>query len=109
MWRYWGPHTAIPATCPTTGPPPRAMRRPGGGRGAGCSSPRRTPRPTRAALVRALPSIPALLRDAERVWVVLTEPTPPESREALLEAVEQTYRWREGADFRYVYVLLYQL
>jgi len=67
-----------------------------------------TPRPTRAALVRALPSIPALLRDAERVWVVLTEPTPPESREALLEAVEQTYRWREGADFRYVYVLLYE-
>jgi len=40
--------------------------------------------------------------------VVLTEPTPPESREALLEAVEQTYRWREGADFRYVYVLLYE-
>ncbi len=67
-----------------------------------------TSRPNRAALVRALPSIPALLRNADRVWVVLTDPTPPESREALLEAVEGTYRRREGADFRHVYILLYE-
>ena len=67
-----------------------------------------TSRPSRAALVRALPPISALLHNADRVWVVLTEPAPPESRQALLAALERTYRRREGVDFRYVYVLLYE-
>lgn len=63
---------------------------------------------SRAELVRAFPSLPALVKDAPRVWVVLTEPVPPQSREALLEVLEGTYVRREVADFRHVYVLLYE-
>jgi uncharacterized membrane protein len=63
---------------------------------------------SREEMVRALPPIEKALRGAGRVWVVMTTPSTVESREAILEAVEQAYRRKEFADFRYVWVLLYE-
>ncbi len=64
--------------------------------------------PSRAELVRAFPSLPVLVRQAERVWLVLGDPVPPAgSREALLEVTERSYRREQARDFGHVYVLLY--
>lgn len=63
---------------------------------------------SRAQLARRLPPATALTQNAPRLWLVATEPTPPQSAEALLEVLEAAYLRRETMDFRHVYVLFYE-
>jgi len=63
---------------------------------------------TREQLMAALPPILTLVKGAPRLWLVLTDPTPPGSTEALLATVSQSYQRVAAADFRHVYVVLYE-
>lgn len=63
---------------------------------------------TKTQLLEGVPPIPALVRDARRFWLVLTDPTPAGSTEALLEVVARSYTRSRIVDFRYVWVLLYE-
>jgi 4-amino-4-deoxy-L-arabinose transferase-like glycosyltransferase len=63
---------------------------------------------TKAQLLEGVPPIPALVQNAERVWLILTEPTPPGSTEALLEVMERSYRRTRTGDFRHVWAVLYE-
>jgi len=55
-----------------------------------------------------LPPAPVLVGQARRVWLVLTIPTPPETTEALLAKLRESYVQRSFVDFRDVWVLAYE-
>ncbi len=56
---------------------------------------------------RAVPPVARMVNGAPRVWLILTDPTPPGSSEALVASLVPSYRITGFIDFRRVYVLLY--
>jgi len=69
--------------------------------------PWRSPQASSVWLER-LPPAPVLVGQARRVWLVLTIPTPPETTEALLAKLQESYVQRSFVDFRDVWVLAYE-
>jgi len=51
-----------------------------------------------------LPSVPALVRGAPRIWLVLTMPVSPLAVQALRESIEERYRQVVWRDFQYVWI-----
>jgi uncharacterized membrane protein len=66
------------------------------------------PHRTKADWARTLPDVPALARNAPRLWLILSIPVSPGSGEALRERIAERYTRVEVRDFQYVWVVLYQ-
>jgi uncharacterized membrane protein len=66
------------------------------------------PRLSKEEWARTLPPVPALVRGAPRIWLVLTMPVSPAAVGALRESIEAQYRRVEEQDFQYVWVFLYE-